>query len=38
MVEKLDETEVLDALKKHFKFDSFKSDLQRDAILHIMKS
>ncbi|GJQ79773.1 RecQ5 [Trypoxylus dichotomus] len=33
----MEETEVLDSLKKYFKFDTFKSELQKDAVLQILK-
>lgn len=32
------ESKVKDILKKHFKFDTFKSELQEAAILEISKS
>lgn len=34
----MEEEAVMEALKRHFKFDSFKSQLQREAVLEIAKS
>lgn len=33
----MEEDVVKETLKEHFKFDTFKSDLQKDAIYEIVK-
>lgn len=34
----MDEKTILEGLKKYFKFDEFKSELQRNAVMEICQS